>query len=375
MRSNTCITLKHLLIDNKKQIGLKFYKNKVVEALVMQLPNHKWSEEFEMYYVPNNSKNLNKLFVLFRGVAWLNMKHFFPNKPVNIGHEPLSVDRFRNRKVDDTYRVCPENFLQKLEIRKYAFNTAKAYISSFEAFINYYEKTPLEQITELEIRAYLQLLVQRSLSDSYINIAINAIKFYYEVVLEMPNRFYSVERPKMVSKLPQILSKSAVQRLLSTTKNIKHKCILSLIYSAGLRRGELLNLRLSDIDSKRMMVFIRGGKGKKDRYTVLSMKTLKDLRLYYIKEKPKLYLFEGYNNQPYSASSVRKIFKIALKRANIRKPATLHTLRHSFATHLLEDGTDLRHIQLLLGHSSSKTTEIYTHVSKKALQGIKSPLD
>ena len=191
----------------------------------------------------------------------------------------------------------------------------------------------------------------------------------------MPNRFYNIERPRKDKKLPIVLSKDNVKKIIEHTNNIKHRCIVSLLYSAGLRRSELLNLKLSDIDSSRMLVFIKDAKGNKDRYTLLSTNILNDLRLYYKEWKPTTYLFEGQKNEQYSAASVGKIVTEAAIKAGIKKRVSPHTLRHSFATHLLESGTDLRYIQLLLGHSSTKTTEIYTHVAKSSFDSIINPLD
>ena len=370
------ITLKHLHIDGQKQIGFQYSFDKVIDALIKQVDGIQWSEEFSMYYVKNKKDNLSYIFKLFKGIAWVNTTYFFPNKPVHNGAESLNVQSFRERSIDPGYKACPESFLQKLELRKYAFNTAKVYISCFESFMNHYKEMELDGIDENDIKIYLQYLVSKGKSDSYINQSINSIKFYYEVVLGMPNRFYSVERPRRAQRLPQILDKSDVIRMIGLVKNIKHKCIISLIYSAGLRRGELIHLKISDIDSKRMMLFIRGAKGGKDRYSILSKSVLLDLRRYFKEYMPKEFLFEGPNGNKYSASSIRKILNRACNKAGIYKRVTPHTLRHSFATHLLEDGVDLRYIQILLGHNSSKTTEIiYTHVAKHALKGIKSPLD
>jgi len=221
----------------------------------------------------------------------------------------------------------------------------------------------------------MQHLVQTGKSNSYINQMINSIKFYYEVVLQMPNRFYSIERPRKRETLPKVISLEEVQSIIKNTNNIKHRCIVSLLYSAGLRRSELLNLKLEDIDSKRMVITVKNGKGNKDRLTILSGTVLKDLRQYFLEWKPKIYLFEGKNNEKYSASSVLLIIKNAAKKAGIRKNITPHMLRHSFATHLLENGTDLRYIQVLLGHSSTRTTEIYTQVAINNIKTIKSPIE
>ena len=186
-------------------------------------------------------------------------------------------------------------------------------------------------------------LVREKRSNSYINQMINAIKFYYEIVMGMPNRFYSIERPIKEEKLPVILSKKEVGAMLLNIKNIKHKCMVSLLYSAGLRLSELLSLKVSDIDSERMLIRVNGAKGNKDRYTILSQSILKDLRQYYLKYRPKELLFEGPLVHKYSDTSVRKVVKRGTQLAKITKNVGPHTLRHSFATHLLEDGTDLRY--------------------------------
>lgn len=218
-------------------------------------------------------------------------------------------------------------------------------------------------------------LVRMGYSISMQDQVINAIKFFYEMILERPREYYHVERPRNERKLPVVLSGEEVREILIQVKNIKHKCLLMLIYSGGLRIGEALNLKPTDIDSKRMLIHIRTSKGNKDRYVTLSKHLLDILRIYYKAYKPKKWLFEGPNGNQYSYRSSVNIFNRAVSKAGIKKQVSLHTLRHSFATHLLEDGTDLRIIQVLLGHNSSKTTEIYTHVSGAQLQKIKSPLD
>lgn len=369
------ITLKNLLIAGEKCIGLKFFQDKVLQALVNELPGIDWSEEFNMNYVHNSPAALDGIFEQFRGVAWVNCNHFFTNSGFSRNNEAIDVNWFRNRKQSEDYRRCPESYLLKLELKRYANNTVKTYVSCFEAFINHYRHIEPEHINENDIRAYLQKLIQEGSSNSYINQAINAIKFYYEVVMEMPNRFYGMERPRVEEKLPQVLAKEEVMAIIENTNNIKHRCVVSLLYSAGLRRGEVLNLKPGDIDGKRMLIRVESGKGNKDRYTLLSEILLKQLREYYIQWKPREYLFEGPRGQRYSAESVVRIVKGASRKAGIQKRVTPHVLRHSFATHLLESGTDLRYIQVLLGHKSSKTTEIYTHVATNIFFKIKNPLD
>jgi integrase/recombinase XerD len=329
-----------------------------------------------MAILPNNKTNLDLVFKTFKGVAWINSNQFFTNKPLHQGSQHLDINSYRIRKPIEDWKYCPEPYYQKLELRKYALNTARIYISMFEKFINYFKHVEnLLEIDEVEIKKYLTELVKSKKSDSYINQSINAIKFYYEVVLEMPNRFYEVERPIKKETLPKVISKESVLAMIDTSHNIKHKCIISLLYSAGLRRSELIDLKIEDIDSQRMTIMVKQGKGKKDRLTLLSQRLLLDLRQYFLEYRPKTYLFESPNGGQYSGTSVGKIIDYAAKSAKIKQKVTPHVLRHSFATHLLETGTDLRYIQALLGHSSSTTTEIYTHVATNNLSKIKNPLD
>ncbi|UKM63474.1 site-specific integrase [Flavobacteriaceae bacterium GSB9] len=369
---NKHITIKHLLINNKQCIGLQFNSDKVIEALVKELPEPKWSKEFNMAYIINTKSNLNLIFEKFKGVAWINCNYFFQDRKLNSNNDTIDVAWFRNRPFKQNFRPCPEEYLKKLELKKYSNSTVKNYVHSFEKFINYYSDIELFSIDENDIRQYLQKLIKDKKSNSYINMAINAIKFYYEMVLGMPNRFYSIERPRKESKLPKVLSKEEIFSIIDHTNNIKHKCIVSLLYSSGLRRNELLQLKLKDIDSKRMVIRVVQAKGNKDRYTVLNKSVLDDLRKYFLIYKPRTYLFENPNtNQRYSSSSVLQIVVKAAQNAGIKERVTPHMLRHSFATHLLESGTDIRYIQMLLGHNSTKTTEIYTHVATNSFTEIK----
>ncbi len=365
------ITLKHLLIDGNKHIGLQFKSDKVVQALVEKLPRVKWLEDFAMYHIENNKTNLGIIFNNFRGEVWINGNYFFESNGELNAEKPKNISWYRNRILDRDIKRCPDEYLDKLEIKKYSENTVKTYVHHFERFINHFKNIEPKDITEHEVRQYLQKLSGNGCSHSYLNQTVNSIKFYFEAVMGMPNRFYAIERPRKQRQLPKVLSKKEVLDLINSTNNLKHRCIVSLLYSAGLRRSELLNLKLEDIDGKRMLICVRAAKGNKDRMTVLSPILLKDLREYYIEYRPKSFLFEGPGNNSYSASSVLKIISNAARRAGIFKKVTPHMLRHSFATHLLEGGTDIRHIQLLLGHNSTKTTEIYTHVAETSFNSIK----
>lgn len=271
-----------------------------------------------------------------------------------------------------------EELERELLQRNYSPNTIKTYKSEMLSFVNSrYYILPLDKQLIMD---YLLHLKAKNLSLSRQNQAINAIKFYLEKVRGSKREFYNIERPHTEKRLPVILSLAEITRLLGTIKNQKHHTIIKLIYACGLRVGELVNLELRDIMSDHMKIHIRCSKGRKDRFVPINEELLEDLRSYYRSYRPKKFLFEGQLRvgampPKYSDSSIRKIFYRALQKARIYKRVKLHGLRHAYATHLLEHGIDLRYIQTLLGHSSSKTTEIYTHVSKKKLNNIPSPIE
>lgn len=375
MQYNHHITLKHLLIDGQKFIGLQFYTSKPILVLIKELNAVKWSTLHNMHYVPHTRLQLSKIFDLFRGIAWIDCNMFFKHTQSKQLHEVRDTKWFYEREVQQQVKPCPSIYIEKLELKKYAHNTMRSYVSSFERFINFYPDKGVNVLGELEIRNYLKYLIANNASNSHLNMVINSIKFYYEIVMGMPNRFYAIERPRKTRKLPVVLSKEEVKAMIDGTSNLKHKCILSVLYSAGLRRSELIDLKIKDIESDRMLIKVNDAKGNKDRFTLLSQTTLNQLREYYTNYMPKTYLFEGQKGRQYSGSSIGSIVHRAASNAGILKRVTAHTLRHSFATHLLESGTDLRYIQMLLGHGSTKTTEIYTHVATSSFKGISSPLD
>ena len=367
------ITLKHLLIEDQKQIGLHFYPDHVIQRLIKTIPNVRWSKEYSMVYILNTKANISLLFKIFAGIAWIDGGRFFEQK-IRLNNPSLTVEKSEAAKANDLPK-CPAAFIQKLEINRYAANTARIYIHYFEIFMHHFKEKKLIEIHEQDILDYVQSLVHLGKSDTYVNQMLNAIKFYYEVVMGMPNRFYAINRPRKKGTLPKVISKEEVKKILDAVSNLKHKCILQILYSAGLRRSELLELKPIHIDSKRMVIRVEYGKGGKDRLTLLSPLLLNNLREYFKQYKPKEYLFEGQRGGQYSSTSVSKILRQAAKKAGIRQTVTPHVLRHSFATHLLEANTDLRYIQSLLGHNSTKTTEIYTHVATKNISQINSPLD
>lgn len=261
--------------------------------------------------------------------------------------------------------------------KRYSESTLTTYSEALKTFLVFYREKPITDITNEDVIVYNnEYILKNNLSASFQNQTVNAIKLFFQTIRETKMMVDKIHRPKRAKVLPNVLSKEEVKLILNAHSNIKHKMMLSLIYSCGLRRGELLALKPVHIDSKRNIVLLKNSKGKKDRIAPLSAKILEMLREYYISFRPRTFLFEGViPGEPYSEKSLQSVLKQALKKVGITKPVSLHWLRHSYATHLLESGTDLRYIQELLGHSSSKTTEIYTHVSTKSLQQIKSPFD
>ena len=263
-----------------------------------------------------------------------------------------------------------------LELRGLSPETQKIYLYYITNFSRYFNRSPYH-LGKREIKEYLlYLLREKKASASTVNLCYSALKFLYARTLKRDEIMEKIPRLRSTKKLPVVLERQEVESLFSVTSNLKHRAILMLIYSSGLRLREASHLKVSDIDSKRMVLRIRQGKGRKDRYTLLSTAALEVLRKYWRHCRPKEWLFPGrLSDKPLSVRSIQRVFKKARTLAGITKPATVHTLRHSFATHLLEQGTDLYRIQLLLGHRSLKTTAIYLHVSRKELVRIVSPLD
>ena len=268
-------------------------------------------------------------------------------------------------------------FSNYLKYRRYSSNTIKTYTECLRVFLDFHaSELPNELNNSDIIRFNSEYILARNCSISYQNQVINAIKLFYRSAHGVRIEIDHIERPRREKRLPNVLSKEEVKSILQTPTNPKHQAMLSLIYACGLRRSELLNLTLKDILSDRGLLFIQQSKGKKDRVVPISNKLIELLRDYYKAFKPKTWLFKGQQSGvKYSESSIQLVLNQAVTKAKIKKPVSLHWLRHSYATHLLESGTYLRFIQELLGHSSSRTTEIYTHVSTRNLQHIRSPFD
>jgi site-specific recombinase XerD len=269
-----------------------------------------------------------------------------------------------------------DQMMADFQLKGLTLKTQKIYLREVRNYAKYFNKSP-EELGEKEFKEYLlYLLKKRNLSEGTFRFYVAGLKFLYKTTL---NREWVVEKikyPKRKKRLPVVLDLSEVETLFAATSNLKHKAILMITYSSGLRISEVSRLKITDIDSKRMMVWIQRGKGGKDRYTILSQRALDCLRQYWREYRPKEWLFEGQKEGTHiTISSITQIFQKAKKIAGITKPACVHTLRHSFATHLIEAGTSLHHVQLLLGHRSPTTTTVYLHVSRMNLAQVTSPLD
>ncbi|WP_371818639.1 site-specific tyrosine recombinase/integron integrase [Sedimentibacter sp. zth1] len=278
--------------------------------------------------------------------------------------------------INNEFDVCVDSFDQLLSIKGYSNSTKKAYKAHIKRFKEHLKKD-LNEVSVNDIKNYMYYLMNiKDNSNSYTTQAYSAIKLYCNYILNKNIEFNNFPRPKTVKPLPKVLSEEDVTKILNSVTNQKHRTILYVVYSSGLRVSEVVSLKVSDIDSNRMTIFVKDSKGNKDRYTILAQETLNELRRYFKLYRPKDWLFPGADKSEHlSVRSVQKIFKKACVKANINKNVGIYSLRHSFATHLLEYGTDIRYIQELLGHSSTKTTQIYTHVTNKDLKKIVSPID
>lgn len=348
------------------------YNNNFKERLKDSFLEAKWSASNKLWHIPKENFQLNTFFESFKDLAFINYSELKTKIPVS-DLETSNRYVYSHRKTIN----LPERYLEMLQQKRYSQSTISIYSNYFKDFIHFFSEEVLEDISVEQINEYiLKLIKENGISGSEQNQRISSIKFYYEKILERDKVYIGINRPRKKNQLPSVLSKLEIQNILLNCANIKHRCILGLIYSAGLRRSEVIHLKVTDIHSERNQVKIINAKGKKDRYSLLSAHLLVELREYYNEYKPSHWLFEGKSkNNQYSATSISNILRSACSVSNIKRRVTPHMLRHSFATHLLEQGTDLRYIQELLGHSSSKTTEIYTHVTNKDISLIKSPLD
>lgn len=365
------IVLQPMVHRDQKQILLQFKFNQELVHMTKAIPAT-WSETHKSWYVKHTKENIDTLFTTFKDKAWLDISAIYTKNKKNV---PVST--FAPKKETKKEHVeIPEAYEKTLNYRRFSKSTHDTYISLFKNYMRYFKGRDIDTIEKQEIVDYLLHLIDtKNISTSTQNQVINAIKFYYEKVLKRETNKYWIDRPRKERKLPVVLSEEEVMRLLAAIPNRKHLCIASLLYSAGLRRSEVINLKKGDIDIQRRQIKVAGAKGKKDRMTVLSEHMAKLLIAYVEEYQPEYWLFEGSGKGMYSRTSVGNIIVKAGRDAKLAKHVTPHVLRHSFATHLMDQGIETRFIQTLLGHSSLTTTAMYAHVSTRSIDAIRSPLD
>ena len=366
------ITLSAGTHRNDHQILIGFKHDWVLIDVVKHLPQAKWSSTLKSWYIKNNPENLTSIYAIFKGHAEINASELF-NKP-KIKPEAIKPKRKRNLSTEN--RNLLNGFYKYLVGKRYSKSTVETYSFFIADFIEFNNGRDLHTLSNKDVELFIEsIFIKRHYSVSTQRQFISAVK---QFIVYYPNTGISnlaLTRPKKGKNLPTVLSQKEMIALLQCTKNLKHRAVLALIYSAGLRIGELLQLKLTDMHVQRKQLFIRQAKGRKDRYVSLADSFMPLLHNYLMTYQPKVYFVEGPIGKPYSASSIRKFLSRSCKAAHIHRTVTPHTLRHSYATHLLESGVGLRHIQDLLGHAKPETTMIYTHVARKDLLDIKSPLD
>lgn len=376
------------ILKDKKESDLLLVKFEDISSnqIITKIPQRRWSASRKAWIIPNTRQNVSMIGNLFGKENCVFAKEIILQYKPSITASEINNYFSRYRKTwankptyQDIYKHPIISALeQSMRVRNYSYKTIGNYRSQLIKLIHYFYETDLKHLTKAKFEQYLDFLVnKRRLSASSVNVVINAYKYYRENLLGLESNVY-FEMPKIIKakQLPTVLSKEEIELILLKTKSLKYRTIFSLIYSAGLRISEATNLKISDINKYNKTIFIKNGKGKKDRYVVLSDKILELLRLYYIEHRPKVYLFENeLDDEALSQRSIQIVFSNVLKQCHLNKTATIHTLRHSFATHLLESGVNIRHIQELLGHSDLNTTMRYTHVRSEALKLVNSPFD
>lgn len=352
--------------DHKKWWRLQFPFHQELVSRVRELVGRRWSVELQCWLVPYEGLDEAALQQHFAGLA--RMERAFDGRP--LGGQQLQA-------LSHPQQTALLAFERWMRQKRYSASSIKTYTDALAVFFRFYPDRSLDSLNTDDLVAFNHdYIIKNNYSYSYQNQVVNAIKLYYRQFSHGEMQVDAVERPRKAQRLPHVLSMEEVTRILKAPTNLKHRCMLQLIYGCGLRRGELLALRHTDIDPHRKVLWVRGAKGQKDRMLPLSQRLLKVIVDYQHAYPTENWLFEGQKaGQPYDERSLQSVFKNACAKAGVQAKATLHWLRHSYATHLLEAGTDLRYIQVLLGHKSSKTTELYTWVTKPAFDRLVSPID
>jgi site-specific recombinase XerD len=389
------VILKPLQHRGQESIGIYFSKNAAIQSLIQKKVGSRWSRTHTCWYIPLSKDNYEQLAKALSGKAVLKndeLKKYLLKKKsgatTKLNEEkpvtalPTKIKPVAAAKVQV---VSPENeyefteYKNRLLLKGYSPGTLRTYCNEFRIYLQTLKGNDARNITPAQLQRYILYCInQLKLGENTVHSRMNALKFYYEQILHKDKMFFDIPRPKKPLLLPKLLNETELRKLFNALTNKKHKAMLFTAYSAGLRVSEVANLKIADIDSQRMQIFIERAKGKKDRYVNLSPILLDILRNYH-KEyvpKPKVYLFESEQTfSAYPARTIQQIFSNAKNKAGIKKDVGIHSLRHSFATHLLDKGTDIKFIKDLLGHFNIKTTEIYLHVSKEKLVNIISPFD
>lgn len=374
----------------RKSKAVVFSINESTGSLIIRLPipyKKEWVDELKSYRARFDA--IAKVWILpWTKLNGDSLADYFSRAGVETEVRKERVNdelRDERRKVGDNIRERPlgrkaldglDDLGNYLDENRYSPRTREAYISMMEFFFRYFSEKEPDEISSEEISEFIyEIIIKLGYSPAYQNQMISAIKTYYFASGCGEPKFEVPGRPRRKRALPNTFSKEEVGRILNATTNMKHKLLLWIIYSCGLRRSEVINIKLSDIDRDRSLIHIREGKGKVDRIVPVSDKVWSKLNDYLAGYSPQVYLFEGQAGGKYSSESVYRVFKNSLRRAGINKDTGVHSLRHSYATHLHENGLDIRYIQELLGHKSTRTTEIYTHVSRRNLIAIRSPIE
>ena len=371
------ITIAHALYTNKEKIFINFKYDSATIELVKKIADAKWSQTNKCWYISYYAEALQLIKSTFeaKGITIKLLNKY--EDVIKPNHVKIKKPSDALPDLNKVQKEKTNQFNYWLKSKRYSGSTIGTYMDSIQIFLRYYSTKNLSEITNEDLIIFNnEYILANHYSASYQNQIVNSVKLFFRNIENKQLQPELIHRPKTQKLLPNVLSKEEIKLILNAHSNIKHKAMLSLIYSCGLRCGEMLRLKPEHIDSKRNILIIKQSKGSKDRITPLSNKIILMLRDYYHLHKPKEWLFEGQKQgEPYDERSLQNVLKQAIVKCQIKKPVSLHWLRHSYATHLLENGTDLRYIQEILGHSSSKTTEIYTHVSTKNIQKIISPFD
>ncbi|MBA2746618.1 MAG: tyrosine-type recombinase/integrase [Flavisolibacter sp.] len=377
------IALKPFFHRDQENMGIYFSVRALYNRIKM-VPGVKWSRTHRVWYLPLERASyellVNHLKDVFIETSELK-KYLEQRKPHLMLSSKKKLTKVKSKMLiefplSDFNLKAFKEFKEMLVLKGYSPNTIRTYSTEFLYLLRLLGQANVQDLEKKQVLSYLLWLLKfKKYSETHVHTTVSALKFFFEKVENREVEFYDLPRPKKPQLLPDILAEEEVVQIIRSVENLKHKALLMTAYSAGLRVSELVNLKVLDIDSKRMTIHVREGKGKKSRIVPLSKVLLETLREYFKVYRPKDYLFEGVGGGAYGTRSAQIVLANAKIRAKVKKRGSIHSLRHSYATHLLEGGTDIRYIQELLGHQSMKTTLRYTHVSVKSLTAIQSPLD